>query len=166
MARGGAELSVRLEGIRMMRTVQLSLTDTAFAAALRDALSRSGPWRAATVDRPDFTVPSVVVVDETSFARLPLPLPHPERVVLITSPDPHLLAQAWDARLVSVVSNEDSIATVLLAIMAAALRLPASRHSTSQSDPASSAISPKTVVVPAPISSELQTPRCKRCKSR
>jgi hypothetical protein len=145
----------------MTRTVQLSLTDTAFAAVLREALSRSGPWRVAIVDRPDFTVPCVVVIDETSFARLPLPLFHPERVVLITPQDPQLLAQAWDAKLVSVVSNEDPIPTVLLAIMAAALRLPVSHPAS-----ISSVISPKTVVVPAPITPEFQTSRSRRCKSR
>ena len=48
---------------------------------------------------------------------------NPERVVLITRKDPQLLAQAWEAGIVSVVSAEDPINTVLLAIMAAALRV-------------------------------------------
>lgn len=149
------ELFARWEGNRMTRRVQLLLSDTAFAAALRETLSRSGPWHVDTVDRPDFTLPSVVVVDETSFPQLPLPLPHPERVVLISPQDAHLLARAWDARLVSVVSNEDTLATIMLAIMAAALRLPVSR-----------VISPKAVTIPASISPEFLPSCSKRCKSR
>jgi len=47
------------------------------------------------------------VLDEAAFARLPLPLSNPERVVLITRKDPQLLAEAWDAGIVSVVSGAD-----------------------------------------------------------
>ena len=64
-----------------------------------------------------------MVLDEEAFERLPLPLSNPERVVLITrreAQDPQLLAQAWEAGIVSVVSEEDPLSTVLLAIMAAA----------------------------------------------
>ena len=67
-----------------------------------------------------------MVLDEQAFARLPLPLSNPERVVLITRNEPQapqFLAQAWDAGIVSVVSAEDPLSTVLLAIMAAALRV-------------------------------------------
>ena len=61
---------------------------------------------------------------KTRFNRLPLPLAHPERVVLITRKDPQHLSRAWDAGIVSVVSVDDAPSTVLLAIMAAALRIP------------------------------------------
>ena len=44
-------------------------------------------------------------------------------MVLITRQDPQLLAQAWEAGIVSVVSQDDPMSTVLLAIMAAALRV-------------------------------------------
>jgi hypothetical protein len=74
------------------------------------------------VDRPDPVLPGVLVVDEPAFRLLPLPLANPERVVLIIRHDPQLMAQAWEAGVVSVVSSEDSPTTVLLAIMAAALR--------------------------------------------
>lgn len=106
----------------MMRTVQLEIADAAFVAALRDALCHSGPWHVEAVEVPDLTRPGVVVVDEASFERLPLPLAHPERLVLISHPNPDLLSRAWDAGIVSVVSPDDSLPTVLLAIMATALR--------------------------------------------
>ena len=107
----------------MMRTVQLAIADAVYAAALRDALSRSGPWHVDFVDRGDPGTPCVLVLDDASFARIPLPLTHPEHVVLISRQDPQVLAQAWDAGVVSVASVTDPLPTVLLAIMAASLRV-------------------------------------------
>ena len=37
----------------MMQTVQLSIADRVYAAAVREALSRSCAWRVESVDRPD-----------------------------------------------------------------------------------------------------------------
>jgi hypothetical protein len=63
------------------------------------------------------------VVDEPAFERLPLPLANPEQVVLITHRNTHeVMPKAWDAGIVSVVAASDPN-TVLLAIMAAALRV-------------------------------------------
>jgi hypothetical protein len=145
----------------MMQTVQLSIADAVYATAVREALSRSGPWHMDTVERPDLEQKSVVVLDETAFHRLPLPLPHPERVVLITHKDPQLLAQAWDAGIVSVVSEDDSINTVLLAIMAAALRV-ALPHAAASS----SGISPNAIPDVAPIAPHSRTAPPKRCKTQ
>ncbi len=110
----------------MMQTVQLSIADGQYATAVREALSRSCACRVEAVESPDLSRHDVMVLDEQAFARLALPLSNPERVVLISSKEsqaPQLLAQAWDAGIVSVVSEEDSISTVLLAIMAASLRV-------------------------------------------
>jgi len=139
----------------MMQTVQLSITDCGYAAALREALCRSCAWHVETVDRPDQSQSSVLVLDETAFDRLPLPLSNPERVVLITRNDPELLARAWEAGIVSVVFQADPTNTVLLAIMAAALRIdkfhepvasgisPSPRHPSAPISPQSGANSPK-----------------------
>jgi hypothetical protein len=107
----------------MTHTVQLCIADAVYATALRNLLVHSGPWNVKAVDRPDPVLPGVLVVDEPAFRRLSLPLVNPERVVVIIRHDPKLMAQAWDAGIVSVVSGEDSPTTVLLAIMAAALRI-------------------------------------------
>jgi hypothetical protein len=107
----------------MMQTVQLSIADGAYATTVREALTHSCAWHVESVNRPDPEKHCVLVVDEIALAQLPLPLSNPERVVLITRKDPQLLAQAWEVGIVSVVSEEDPIATVLLAIMAAALRI-------------------------------------------
>ena len=107
----------------MMQTVQLSISDRGYEASVREALARSCAWHIESVAPPDMMQESVLVLDEAAFARLSLPLTNPERVVLITRKDPQKLAEAWDAGIVSVVSDADPLSTVLLAIMAAGLRV-------------------------------------------
>jgi len=144
----------------MMRTVQLSIANAGYAAALQRALSRSGPWHVESVDRPDLGRPCVVVLDELAFARLPIPLANPERVVLIARQDPEALAQAWDAGIVSVVSIEDPLPIILLAIMAAALRVARSQGAAPPRE-----ISPSAVGATAPISPEIRIYRSGHFKS-
>lgn len=144
----------------MMQTVQLSLADGAYEASVREALGHSCAWRIQSVAEPDPGQSCVQVLDDVAFARLPLPLTHPDRVVLVTSrKDPQWLAEAWDAGIVSVVSPQDPISTVLLAIMAAGLRV-ASFHTPA----ASSAISPNHDFVSAPIAPSSRNSFTKRCK--
>jgi hypothetical protein len=146
----------------MMQTVQLSIADGQYAAIVRAALSRSCAWHVEAVERPDLSQHSVMVLDELAFARLPLPLSNPERVVLVTRQEPQapqFLAQAWDAGIVSVVSAEDPLSTVLLAIMAAALRV--EKHVTPAD---SSGITPTFASESAPIAPLKRTSRSKRCK--
>jgi hypothetical protein len=147
-------------GSSVMQTVQLSIGDGAYAAAVREALARSCAWRIESRDRPDLAQHGVLVLDETAFARLPLPLSNPERIVLISRPDPSLLAQAWDAGIVSVVSREDSLSTVLLAIMAAALRV-VKTHGAAVT---ASGISPNAGSIPASLAPQNPTSGSKRLK--
>ena len=130
----------------MMQTVQLSIADGAYAAAVREALYHSCAWHIQSVEQPDLSCQSVLVVDEAAFGRLPLPISNPERVVLITRKEPQLLAQAWEAGIVSVVSETDPLSTVLLAIMAAALRVAKTNGAAT-----ASGISPNTVSISASI---------------
>ena len=74
-----------------------------------------------------------MVLDQAALEQLPLPLSNPERIVLITHRDPQLMAEAWEAGIVSVVSEQDPISTVLLAIMAAGLRVDKPHGSSSPS---------------------------------
>ncbi len=143
----------------MMQTVQLAITDGVYAAAVRDALSHSCAWHVESVDRADLARPGVLVLDQPALERLPLPLANPERIVLVVHKDPQLLAQAWEAGIVSVVSEEDPMNTVLLAIMAAGLRVD-KPHSPS----AASGISPNPGPVSAPIPPRNLNPGPKRCK--
>src|SRR5271165_7029764 len=129
----------------MMQSVQLSIADDQYAATVREALSRNCAWHVEAVECPDPSRHDVMVLDEQAFARLPLPLSNPERVVLIAHKEPQApqLAQAWEAGILSVVSEEDSINTVLLAIMAAALRVekPVNLGSSSEITPTSTSAS-------------------------
>lgn len=143
----------------MLQSVQLSIADGVYAAAVREALSRICAWHVESVDHPDLTQQCVLVLDEQAFARLPLPLANPERVVLITRKDPQLLAQAWEAGIVSVVSEQDPISTVQLAIMAAALRI-----ATSHEKATASGISPSHHTASAQLPPENRTFGSKRCK--
>jgi hypothetical protein len=130
-----------------MQTVQLAITDSEYEAALREALVRSGPWRVEHVEASRTADRCVLVMDEACLNRLSLPLPFPERIVLLTRKDPANLSQAWEAGILSLISPHDPPSTVLLAIMAAALRVPKPLAATSLGG-----ISPKKAVSTAPIS--------------
>ena len=143
----------------MMLTVQLAISDGVYAAAVHDALSLSCAWHVEAVDQPDPTRQCVLVLDQPALERLPLPLANPERIVLIVHKDPQLLAQAWEAGIVSVVSEEDPMNTVLLAIMAAGLRVD-KPHSTNLP----SGISPSSGRAPASIAPRNPHFGSKRCK--
>ncbi|MGA1996039.1 MAG: hypothetical protein ABSH45_09700 [Bryobacteraceae bacterium] len=132
-----------------------------YAAALRDALNHTCAWHIDSAESPNPGQPSVLVLDDTALARLPLPLSHPECIVLITYKNSERMAQAWDAGIVSVVGRDDSMDTILLAIMAAALRLPVF-HAPS----AAHAISPNPESIPASITPISHRSSRKRCKTQ
>jgi hypothetical protein len=146
----------------MMQFVQLSIADGRYAATVREALSRSCAWQIEAVEQPDLSRHGVMVLDEQAFARLPLPLSNPERIVLIARKEPQApqLAQAWEAGIVSVVSEQDPLNTVLLAIMAAALRVEKPTFTTS------SEITPTSPDKSAPIAPPKRTSRQIRCKTQ
>jgi hypothetical protein len=140
----------------MMQTVQLSIGDGAYAAAVRDALSHTCAWHVKSVDRPDPSAKDVMVLDQRALECLPLPLENPERIVLVSRKDPQLMSEAWEAGIVSVVSEQDPMPTVLLAIMAAGLRVDKA-HPESE-------ISPTAGAAHGPISPQKRTSRSKCCK--
>jgi hypothetical protein len=143
----------------MMQTVQLAIADGIYAAALREALSHSCAWHVESVSRPDPSQRCVTVIDQAALESLPLPLSNPERIVLITQRDPRLMAEAWEAGVVSVVSEQDPVSTVLLAIMAAGLRV--DKHHGASS---SSGISPNPLTPDASLPPQTRNFRSKRCK--
>src|SRR3954471_6039968 len=142
----------------MMQTVQLSIADGRYQASVREALARSCAWHIESVKAPDLSQECVLVLDEAAFARQLLPLTNPERVVLITRKDPQALAEAWEAGIVSVVSTTDPLNTVLLAIMAAALRVAKSSSLRG--------ISPSPSMSVGPLAPPNHISRSKRSKSQ
>ena len=145
----------------MMQTVQLAIADGMYAAALREALSRSCAWHVESVGRPDPSQHCVMVLDQSALEHLPLPFSNPERIVLITRKDAQLMAEAWEAGIVSVVSEQDPISTVLLAIMAAGLRVEKPHGSSLPSG-----ISPTGGTVHVPLPPDHRNPGPKRCKTQ
>jgi len=144
-----------------MQTVQLAIVDSAYEAALRDALVRSGPWQVETVVTPRPGERCVLVMDDVCLNRVSLPLPYPERVVLLTRKDPAHLSHAWEVGIVSLVSPDDPPSTVLLAIMAAALRVPKP-----QTAAVLGGISQNKPVSAAPISPEIPLAGTKQYKTQ
>ena len=72
----------------MMQTVQLSIADGQYANTVREALSRSLRVAHRSGRATGFSCHGVMVLDEQAFARLPLPLSNPGRVVLIARKEP------------------------------------------------------------------------------
>jgi hypothetical protein len=102
-----------------------------------------------------------MVLDQSALERLPLPLSNPERIVLITHRDAQPMAEAWEAGIVSVVSEQDPISTVLLAIMAAGLRVDKPHGSSPPSG-----ISPTAGTADAPLPPYHRNPGSKRFKTQ
>lgn len=107
-----------------MARIQLAIQDRAYLKDLQRLLGRSGAWEVDLVDCPDPAGDDVMVIDEHALHSLQAPLRNPERIVLLTRNDPMSLSQAWNAGITYVVFYEDSLNTALLAVMAAALRVP------------------------------------------
>src|SRR3954454_2037976 len=107
-----------------MQTIQLVLSDAAYARKLKQLLAENGNWPVSIKEVPGFGKGGVVVLDNSVLMGLASPADFPDRVVLITPNDPAILSHAWDLGIRSVVYNTDSPGTLLLAIMSAWLRLP------------------------------------------
>jgi len=107
----------------VMDTIQVAIANERYATALRELLARSAGWKVLSVDVPDPRIEGVIVLDAQALDRLPSQTANPERVVLIARNDPGALARAWEAGIVSVVSENDPMSTAMLAIMAARLQV-------------------------------------------
>lgn len=106
----------------VMGSIQLAMSDAGRAEALRGLLARSTHVPVHCVECPDFEAACVVVMDAERFGTMTRPLIHPERIVLITRNDAGHLKEAWEAGVNSVLSEQDPMNTVVLAVLAACLR--------------------------------------------
>lgn len=111
----------------MMEKVQIAISDPFYRTALRNTLATNVGGEVICVDEPDVASAGVVVVDPEHLDRLPQPIARPERVVLVTRDKPSrlsaMLERAWQAGVHSVVSTEDPVSMVALAVMSANLRV-------------------------------------------
>ncbi len=109
--------------VKTMGLIQLALSDTAKAEALRTVLARSTQTPVQCVERPDLEGACAVVVDPAHLGLLPVPLSHPHRVVLVAPRSgEESLREAWELGVGSVVNEHDSVDTVVLAVLAVCLR--------------------------------------------
>jgi len=106
-----------------MASIQLVLTDRAKSAALSHMLARSTQVPVLCVDTPDFSSACVVVMDDQRFASQPEASAHADRIVLITRNDERHLKAAWEAGVNSVLSDQDPLDTLVLAVLSACLRV-------------------------------------------
>jgi len=106
-----------------MQTVQLALGSEPFVPLLQDLLAHSDACQITAVAKPDPKKPGVLVVNDEALDRLARPLEHPERIVLITQNDAQRLARAWEAGIRCVLFDSDPPRTIMLAVLAAALRV-------------------------------------------
>jgi len=111
-----------------MGSIQIALSDTTKADALRMLLTRSTHVSVLCVDSPNYEEACTVVLDELRFSQEPGPLAHPERIVLITKNDPTHLREAWEAGVNSVLTEQDPMNTVVLAVLASCLRTNSTRQ--------------------------------------
>ncbi|MCS7044608.1 MAG: hypothetical protein NZR01_17615 [Bryobacteraceae bacterium] len=105
-----------------MGSIQVSLSDANRAEALCALLERSTQTPVVRTEKPDLENACAVVLDIESFHRLPQPVEHAERIVLIAGNDALHLKEAWEAGVHSVLSEQDPLNTVVLAVLATCLR--------------------------------------------
>jgi len=111
-----------------MGSIQIALSDTTKADALRVMLARSTHVPVFCVESPNYEEACAVVIDGRRFSKEPSPLTHPERIVLITKNDPNHLREAWEAGVNSVLTEQDPMNTVVLAVLASCLRTNSTRQ--------------------------------------
>ena len=111
-----------------MGSIQIALSDTAKADALRVLRARSTHVPVLCVESPNYEEACAVVLDGRRSSAEPGPLPHPERIVLITNNDPIHLREAWEAGVNPVLTEQDPMNTVVLAVLASCLRTSSTRQ--------------------------------------
>ncbi|NWF82842.1 MAG: hypothetical protein HXY18_03325 [Bryobacteraceae bacterium] len=118
-----------------MASIQLALSDVAKASALSNLLARSTHVPVLCVEEPDFASACVVVMDEPRFRKNPAAAQNSDRVVLITRNDEGHLRAAWEAGVNTVLSEQDPLNTVVLAVLGACLRAGAAKQKPSDARP-------------------------------
>jgi len=106
-----------------MKTVQLAISDSEYAEALRNLLVRDGTHRVYLVDRPDLGRDGVIVIGANNPDNLSLLESDPERFIVVTKEGSDNLSRIWQAGARHVVFEKDPPHTAQLAIFATELQL-------------------------------------------
>ena len=106
-----------------MKTVQLAISDSEYAEALRNLLVRDGTHRVYLVDRPDLGLDGVIVIGANNADNLSLLGSNPDRFIVVTKEGSDNLSRIWQAGARHVVFEKDPPHTAQLAIFATELQL-------------------------------------------
>src|SRR5579862_6759269 len=105
-----------------MITVQVATGDRIFASLLRRILMRETGYEVRFVDKPELTLPGVIVATESCLGDLNSV--DPTRLIIVVPPgDSAQLTRMWKAGIRNLVYTDDSPQTIFLAVLAARLRL-------------------------------------------
>ena len=105
-------------------TIQLAISDGRLASRIERILASTGEWNIEHLVHPNpGQTNSVIVTDAGNLDFLGSPIARPERVVLVIPNDPELIDRAWNEGLRAVIYDTEPPSTVVLAIMAAWLRV-------------------------------------------
>ena len=112
---------------KLAQVVQIWLQDTVYAEQLCQSLSSDPTFEGCRIQcgengpTVEGVLDQVQVVDLSNLLRLPQPLANPAKTVVIASGAVDL-ERVWEAGIVSVLQNSESLEYVKLAILAALLR--------------------------------------------
>lgn len=109
-----------------MHSVQIVISDSGRAREIGRYLTAKTHFRVRRSPAPSPRSHQVLLMDEPTFRAAISRLAHPERIVLLASQPNEVWDEAMRAGVVSVVKEEDSLETLLMAVLCADLRL--SRH--------------------------------------
>ena len=115
-------------------TIQLAISDGRLASRIERILASTGEWNIEHLVHPNPGQTNSVIVSDaarrscscvfmSNLDFLGSPIARPERVVLVIPNDPELIDRAWNEGLRAVIYDTEPPSTVVLAIMAAWLRV-------------------------------------------
>lgn len=108
-----------------MHTVQLAIRDSEHACSLRDLLLGDGVHLVHLVERPNWAIPGVIVMDVDHLDKSGALAGGRERLVVMASRASADLARVWKAGVQHVVFHGDAPQTVRVAVLATELSLTA-----------------------------------------
>ncbi len=110
-----------------MTTVQLAITNRDYALALESLLLPEAKYKVLIVDKPDPTIPGLVVLADSLLAEVD-PSDEDRLVVIATQQDATHLRSLWSSGHRNLVLPGDSPEVALFSILAVHMRLLAKRR--------------------------------------
>lgn len=90
-----------------MKTVQVAIPDPVYADSVRNLLTEDGRHQVHLLERPNFELPGVIVMDALCVNSLPAMAKEQKRLLVIAKKDRDDLAKLWDAGIRHVLFYED-----------------------------------------------------------